>query len=328
MHAFSIFAIPDSLSAESRILRRRMLARLGLAWLIMMQVMMLAFPAYVRGAPMMGGDRSFLDEAIIYMNWLSLLLTLPVILYCAAPVWKNALSHLGQARVGMDVPVALGIAAAFIPSVYATWVQHGEVYFESVSMFVAFLLTARYLALCAWQASGAATHEWLLNFRDAVSHRADRIAMWFTVLQISVALLVGAVWAWQDSAQAVPVMVAMLVISCPCALAMAVPTAVAAAQASMLQRLDMSADDRIRLLQDTGGVARNSLYGAGIWHVLMMPLAAVGWVQPWLAAITMLISSLAVAANAWLLFRRQTSQPGVVRTHATVPASAVLRSRG
>ena len=293
-----------------------MLARLGLAWLIMMQVMMLAFPAYLRGSPMAGADRSFLDQAIIYMNWLSLALTIPVVWYCAAPVWKNAFSRLSRARIGMDVPVALGIAAAFIPSVYATWAERGEVYFESVSMFVAFLLTARYLELCARQASGAAAHGLLGSFRDSVSRRADRIAVWFTLLQIALALAAGAYWATVEPAHAVPVMVAMLVISCPCALAMAVPTAVAAAQAALVARPDMNDSDVLGLLQATGKVARQNLYGAGIWHALMMPLAAVGWIQPWLAAVTMLISSLAVAGNAWLLFRRQTRQLAVGRPQA------------
>lgn len=318
MRAFSIFAIPSSLGAEPRALRRRLLARLGLAWLIMMQVMMLAFPAYLRGAPMAGADRSFLDEAIIFMNWLSLVLTIPVVWYCAAPVWRNAFARLSRARISMDVPVALGIAAAFIPSVYATVSGRGEVYFESVSMFVAFLLTARYLELCARQATGAMTHVLLSRFRDAISARADRIAVWFTLFQIALALAVGAYWALAEPALAVPVMVAMLVISCPCALAMAVPTAIAGAQASLAARPDMSEADVQALLAATDRVARQNLYGAVVWHLLMMPLAALGWVQPWLAAITMLISSLAVAGNAWLLFRRQT------RPSPSAPSQAEL----
>ncbi len=321
MPVFSIFAIPASLGADQRMLRRRMLARLGLAWLIMMQVMMLAFPGYLRGTPMSGAERGFLDEAIVFMNWLSLVLTIPVVWYCAAPVWKNALARLSKARIGMDVPVALGIAAAFIPSVYATWAEHGEVYFESVSMFVAFLLTARYLELCARQAAGSASHAYLATFRDTVSRRADRVALWFTMFQIFLALAVGAYWATVDPARAVPVMVAMLVISCPCALAMAVPTAVAAAQASIAARPNEPEAERYRLLQATGKVVRQNLYGAGAWHLLMMPLAAVGWVQPWLAAVTMLISSLAVAGNAWLLYRRQTRQPLQPRPDLAEPAS-------
>ncbi len=122
--------------------------------------------------------------------------------------------------------------------------------------------------------------------------------------QIALALIVGAYWALTEPTRAVAVMVAMLVISCPCALAMAVPTAIAAAQACLAINSNLSEAEMRSLVQDTAKVARQSLYGAVIWHLLMMPLAAVGWVQPWLAAVTMLISSLAVAVNAWLLFRR------------------------
>ena len=39
----------------------------------------------------------------------------------------------------------------------------------------------------------------------------------------------------------------------------------------------------------------------------MTPLALVGWVTPWLAAITMLVSSLAVAYNSWRLSRHDWS---------------------
>lgn len=318
MRAFSIFAVPPDLAAEHHAVRRRMLARLGLAWLVMMQVMMLAFPGYLRGTPMPGADRSFLDQAIIFMNWLSLLLTIPVVWYCAAPVWQGALSRLRQTRISMDVPVALGIIAAFVPSVYATWVQQGEVYFESVSMFVAFLLTARYLELCARQAVGQAPHAFIAQFDQTVSRRADHIALWFTVAQIALALLAGVYWAVVDPSRAVPIMVAMLVISCPCALAMAVPTAVSAAQATLVSRPDLPKSTIYRLLQATGKVARQNLYGAVAWHVLMMPLAALGWIQPWLAAITMLLSSLAVAGNAWWLYRQQTRRGNLQPAQAAI----------
>ena len=49
----------------------------------------------------------------------------------------------------MDVPVALGVGAAFVASCWATYMQAGEVYFDSVTMFVFFLLGGRYLELKA-----------------------------------------------------------------------------------------------------------------------------------------------------------------------------------
>jgi len=308
--SFSIFAFSDVLDPEERRQRRRLLARMGLAWLLMMQVMMLAFPAYLHESPSAGGH-GFLGEAIGFMNWLSLILTLPVVWYCAVPVWQGAWSRMRQRRVTMDVPVALGIAAAFIPSAYATWVRHGEVYFESVCMFVAFLLTARYLELCAAQASRHAMDAKAgaggdpTRGKHALMQRADRIAVWFTVIQIALSLLAGAVWFVLAPEHALAVMIAMLVISCPCALAMAVPVAVAAGQSRLAAQAELaSASPATRSIwQATQRCARQNLTGALIWHVLMMPLAAVGWVQPWLAALTMLASSLAVALNGWRLFR-------------------------
>jgi Cu2+-exporting ATPase len=49
----------------------------------------------------------------------------------------------------MDVPVALGIGAAFAGSVWFTIAGQGEVYFDSVTMFIFLLLASRYLELVA-----------------------------------------------------------------------------------------------------------------------------------------------------------------------------------
>ena len=51
----------------------------------------------------------------------------------------------------MDVPVAIGVGAAFAASAWATVAGGGEVYFDSVTMFVFFLLTGRYFELMARQ---------------------------------------------------------------------------------------------------------------------------------------------------------------------------------
>ncbi|NYT57425.1 hypothetical protein H0A65_00650 [Alcaligenaceae bacterium] len=305
MRAFSIFSTPDGLSDDDREKRRHMLARMGLGWLAMMQVMMFAFPGYLRSESMAPENLQLLDQAIFLMNWISLILTVPVMLYCAWPVWRGALDTLRHGRVGMDVPVALGIIAAFIPSAVTTWTGRGEVYFDSVTMFVAFLLTARYLELCARQSVGGDhVHQYIEQFRMAVSVRANRVAFWFVLVQLVLAFLVGAFWYFYAPEHAIGVMVALLVMSCPCAMAMAVPTAVAAAHACHSAAPGAAGPDPLRLIQATGAVARQNLYGSVAWHLLMTPLAAFGLVAPWLAAITMLLSSLAVAANSWRLFRK------------------------
>ncbi|MFY3328614.1 hypothetical protein ACOTEH_00005, partial [Achromobacter xylosoxidans] len=233
----SIFAQPPSLSDADRQQRRHTLLRLSLAWLAMMQVMMLAWPGYLRHDGIPRDALETLDWAIVLMNWASLALTVPVVLYSAWPIWRHAGANLRQGRAGMDVPVALGIVAAFVPSVHATYTGRGEVYFDSVTMFVAFLLTARYLELCARQSFGGSTggqrHARVEAQRLLLGAGADRLASRFVMAQVALALGAAAAWAYIDPAHSLPVMVALLVMSCPCAMSMAVPTAMASAHSAL-----------------------------------------------------------------------------------------------
>ncbi len=119
--------------------RRGLLRRLWVAGFGMMQVMMYAFPAYVAAEGEVAADGASL------MRWAGLLLTAPVLAYSAAPFFRGAWRDLRNARLGMDVSVALGLAAAFAASTWATLLGTGEVYFDSVTMFVFLLTGGRFL---------------------------------------------------------------------------------------------------------------------------------------------------------------------------------------
>ena len=93
----------------------------------MMQVMMYALPEYT------ATDLS--EDSRVLMRWASLILTLPVVGYSAAPFFFGAWRDLKRRLPGMDVPVARGVGTAFAISVYATFSGHGEVYYDSVTMF-------------------------------------------------------------------------------------------------------------------------------------------------------------------------------------------------
>ena len=123
-------------------------ARLALwRWLVagfcMMQVMMYAVPAYVAGPGEITPDIEKL------LRWASWVLTLPVVLFSCGPFFGHALRDLKQRSISMDLPVALGIAMTFAVSTAATFGAQGwwghEVYFDSLTMFVFFLLTGRWL---------------------------------------------------------------------------------------------------------------------------------------------------------------------------------------
>ncbi len=125
--------------------RRAALWRWLVAGLCMMQVMMYAYPAYT-AAP---GDLSREMEQLL--RWASWVLSLPVLLFSCGPFFSSAWRDLRVRRIGMDLPVALGIAATFAVSSAGTFEPDGpfgrEVYFDSLTMFVFFLLSGRWLEL-------------------------------------------------------------------------------------------------------------------------------------------------------------------------------------
>ncbi|MDR0715806.1 MAG: heavy metal translocating P-type ATPase [Azoarcus sp.] len=125
--------------------RRAMLWRVFVAGFGMMQVMMYAFPAY------MAGDGDMTADVELLLRWASLILTLPVVLYSASPFFQRAWRDIRLRRLGMDVPVALGVGSAFLASLWATLTHGPAVYFDSVTMFVFFLLGGRYLEMLARQ---------------------------------------------------------------------------------------------------------------------------------------------------------------------------------
>jgi len=148
---------------------RTLLLRMAVALLAMMQVMMFAIPTYVTVDGVEPAHRLLLE-------WASLTLTLPVIAYSAVPFLRGAWRDVRLLRPGMDVPVALGLVAAFGASVWSTFSGDGPVYYDSVTMFVALLLVARYVELAARRRAGDAV-EAVAKARPA---RAERLVDWPT----------------------------------------------------------------------------------------------------------------------------------------------------
>jgi len=147
--------------------RKAALWRLFVAGFGMMQVMMYAVPVYL-------ADGDMTPDIEQLMRWASLILTVPVVLYSAAPFFTSAWRDLKLSRVGMDVPVALGVGAAFAASVWATLIAAGEVYFDSVTMFVFFLLSGRYLEMMARQKAARSVE----TLARAIPAFATRLAAW------------------------------------------------------------------------------------------------------------------------------------------------------
>jgi Cu2+-exporting ATPase len=180
VRAIGYRAFPSSNAAAEQVRsreNRRALWRLFVAGFGMMQVMMYALPAYLAGD---GGMSADIEQL---MRLASLILTVPVIAYSCAPFFRGAWRDLRARRLGMDVPVALGIAVAFAASVYATLAGRGEVYFDSITMFVFFLLCGRYLEMRARQ-KAAASLEHLDRAIPLAAHRLTRFPASYEVEEV------------------------------------------------------------------------------------------------------------------------------------------------
>ncbi|MDT8451519.1 MAG: heavy metal translocating P-type ATPase [Gammaproteobacteria bacterium] len=153
---------PDRQQAVIEKEKKQQLRRIGIAAVLGMQIMILAVALYTGG--WWGMEEPFRQ----LFRWVSLGVTVPLLLFASSPFFSAALRDLKNKRVGMDVPVALGIGIAFSASVLHTFQGSGEIYFDSVAMFTFFLLSARYFESGARKRTAEAT-EALLNLQPAIA---------------------------------------------------------------------------------------------------------------------------------------------------------------
>jgi len=128
--------------------RRQAMKRLAVAGLGMMQVMTYAVSLYA-------GAWQGMDEQIReFLRLVSLAVATPVVLYSGLPFFQGAWKDLRSGRPGMDVPVALALGGAYLASIYNSIRGSGEVYFDSVTMFVFFLSLGRFAEMAARHRAG------------------------------------------------------------------------------------------------------------------------------------------------------------------------------
>ncbi len=117
----------------------KMLLRLGIAALGAMQAMMYAVALYF------GAHDGMLILQRDFLRWVSLFVSIPVFFYAGVPFFTSAWSAVRARQVNMDVPVSIALIVTFFASLYATITGSGETYYDSVSMFIFFLLAGRYI---------------------------------------------------------------------------------------------------------------------------------------------------------------------------------------
>src|SRR5690606_33824259 len=87
-----------------------------------------------------------------------------------APFLFGAWHAIRARTVSMDVPVGIALLLAYAASVWNTLRGSGEVYFDSITMFIFFLTLGRYVQMSVRQRTAALTDA-LARQLPAVAHR-------------------------------------------------------------------------------------------------------------------------------------------------------------
>ncbi len=315
--------------------RKSQLISLGIAGLFGMQVMMIAIALYF-------GEYSGIEDVYRrFLSWVSLVLTLPVLFYSARKIFMGAFRDIRNRHPGMDIPISLGLMIAMAGSITATLKGSGHIYYDSIVMFVFFVLAGRYFEFMSRKKSVAyldnilsvlpayatrlgedgeteaidigslAVDELILvkpgevvpvdgtvvsghssvdesvlsgeslplekrsgmnviggsvNIESPLTIRvkqigeatflsgvtrmieaagsqkthtiqfADRLVSIFIIAILTIAAAVASYWYLNDPVRWLPITVAVLVVSCPCALSLAMPTAMSVAASTLIQK--------------------------------------------------------------------------------------------
>lgn len=125
--------------SKNRSENRKALVRIGVAGLCAMNVMMMSLSIYQ-------GQISGIEQPYQRLfSWVSLLLTIPVMLFSAVPFYRTSVGGLKSGVLHIDLPIVVAIIGAFIFSVANTITGSGVVYYDSICALVLLLLAGRWV---------------------------------------------------------------------------------------------------------------------------------------------------------------------------------------
>ena len=123
---------------ELKSYRRSTLLRLGIAGFCFSNIMMLSFPDYLS---VDGVDEKLLSTTF---NYISIILSIPVVFYAATPFFTQAWKGLRQKFLNIDAPIAFAITITYLRSLYEIGTATGTGYLDSMSGIVFFMLLGRW----------------------------------------------------------------------------------------------------------------------------------------------------------------------------------------
>lgn len=117
---------------------RLLLLKIGVAGFVLMNVMMYNFPEYLPGGKLLE------EEFKSFFGYLSLVLSIPVVVYCASDYYLTAIKSLKHRIISIDLPIALGVLTLFLQSAWEIISGTGIGFLDSLAGLVFFLLIGKW----------------------------------------------------------------------------------------------------------------------------------------------------------------------------------------
>ncbi len=137
-------SLEDSNKKSEKSINRSLYLKIGVAAFAFGNIMLLSFAEYF-------GFEGLEMNVQRFMSYLNILLSLPVVFYCASDYFKSAYSGLSQKFINIDVPISLGIIVLFLRSLYEIISMSGPGYLDSLSGLLFFLLVGRWFQNYTYQ---------------------------------------------------------------------------------------------------------------------------------------------------------------------------------
>lgn len=137
-------SLEDSNKKNEKSINRSLYLKIGVAGFAFGNIMLLSLPEYF-------GFEGLEKNIQRFLAYLNILLSLPVVFYCASDYFKSAWSGLKQKFINIDVPISLGIIVLFTRSLYEIISMSGPGYLDSLSGLLFFLLVGRWFQNYTYQ---------------------------------------------------------------------------------------------------------------------------------------------------------------------------------
>src|SRR5690606_24020012 len=119
---------------------RSRIYKLGIAGFCFGNIMMMSLPEYL--ADTSGTQVGEMEDAMLF-RILNLILSIPVLFYCASEFWTNTWVSLRNRILHIDAPIALALIITYGLSLYEIANGIGNGYLDSMSGIVFFMLVGR-----------------------------------------------------------------------------------------------------------------------------------------------------------------------------------------